>query len=612
MPLGPAIVRGVQFSEDTLCRTRAAAAMFALPSLLLLLLSLCPGPGPGPGSEAKVTRSCTETRQVLGARGYSLSLLPPAVISGEHLRICPQEYTCCSSEIEQRLTWETEATFRGLVEESGSFLVHTLAARHRKFDEVFREMLSSSEHSLALLFHRSYGHLYSQHAPVFTGLFSRLRDYYERSGEGLEDALVDFWAQLLEKMFPLLHPHYIFSPDYLFCLTRLASSPDDSLKPFGEAPRRLRLQITRALVAARAFIQGLETGRDVVSETLKMPLSEGCRQAVMRLTGCPLCRGVPSLPPCRGFCLNVAHGCLSSQGLDPDWGAYLDGLLFLAEKLQGPFSFELAAQSVGVKISEGLVYLQENSAVVSAQVFRECGNPQRAPSRARRAPAPREEVSRLWTPAAAGAAGTEEERPTTAAGTSLNRLVWELRDRLGRVRGFWAGLALTVCANPRMAADISQEAAPCWTGAGRGRYLSPVVASSLEQLENPELDRESLRSDVQTRRRRLQLRLATTRMRAAALGRDMELEDWDEEEEDASGSGEGQHYADDWMAGAAAVAPPARLPRPPRRDTSGGKGGGVLVRHNQGRSRTGGTSVGFHTQPILILFLSALALLGPR
>ena len=29
-------------------------------------------------------------------------------------------------------------------------------------------------------------------------------------------------------------------------------------------------QITRALVAARAFIQGLETGRDVVSETLKV------------------------------------------------------------------------------------------------------------------------------------------------------------------------------------------------------------------------------------------------------------------------------------------------------------------------------------------------------
>nr|XP_045374051.1 glypican-2 [Camelus bactrianus] len=482
--------------------------MYALRSLLLLLLPLCPGPGPGPGIEAKVTRSCTETRQILGARGYSLSLLPPALISGEHLRICPQEYTCCSSEIEQRLTWETEATFRGLVEESGSFLVHTLAARHRKFDEVFREMLSSSEHSLALLFHRSSGRLYAQHTPLFSGLFSRLRNYYERSGEGLDDALVDFWAQLLEKMFPLLHPQYIFSPDYLFCLTRLASSADDSLKPFGDSPRRLRQQITRAMVAARAFIQGLETGRDVVSETLKMPMSEGCRRAVMRLTGCPLCQGVPSLPPCRGFCLNVAQGCIGSQGLDPDWGAYLDGLLFLAEKLQGPFSFELAAQSIGVKISEGLMHLQENSVGVSAQV----------------------------------------QRP----------------------------------------------------GEGSG--------SQAEQLDNPELDAEASKPDLQARRRRLQPPAATTRMKAAALGRDLELEDWD----DASGSGEGQHYADDWMAGAAAVAPPARPPRPPRRDGTGGKGGGVIIRHNQDRSRTGGTSVGFHTQPILILFLSALALLGPR
>ncbi|KAI4531959.1 hypothetical protein MG293_018473 [Ovis ammon polii] len=335
--------------------------MYALRSLLLLLLPLCPGPGPGPGIEAKITRSCTETRQILGARGYSLSVLPPALISGEHLRICPQEYTCCSSEIEQRLTWETEATFRGLVEENGSFLVHTLAARHRKFDEVFREMLSSAEHSLSTLSHRSFGRLYAQHTPLFSGLFSRLRDYYERSGEGLDDALVDFWAQLLEKMFPLLHPQYIFSPDYLFCLTRLASSADDSLKPFGDSPRRLRLQITRALVAARAFVQGLETGRNVVSETLKMPLSEGCKRAVMRLTGCPLCRGVPSLPPCRGFCLNVAYGCIGSQGLDPDWGPYL------ADKIQGPFSFELAAQSIGVKISEGLMHLQENSVGVSAQ-----------------------------------------------------------------------------------------------------------------------------------------------------------------------------------------------------------------------------------------------------
>ncbi|KAM6156623.1 glypican-2 [Erethizon dorsatum] len=581
--------------------------MSALRPLLLLLLPLCPGPGLGPGGEAKVTRSCAETRQVLGARGYSLNLIPPALISGEHLQICPQEYTCCSSETEQKLIRETEATFRGLVEDSGSFLVHTLAARHRKFNEFFREMLSVSQQSLAQLFSHSYGRLYSQHALIFNGLFSRLRDYYEKSGEGLDDTLSDFWAQLLERTFPLLHPQYSFPPDFLLCLTRLTSITDGSLQPFGDSPRRLRLQITRALVAAKAFVQGLETGRSVVSETLKVPVSEGCRQALMRLTGCPLCRGVPSLMPCRGFCLNVAHGCLSSKGLEPDWGSYLDGLLLLAEKLQGPFSFELAAESIGVKISEGLMYLQENSVKVSAKAFQECGTPHPVPARHRRAPAPREEAGRQWRAAA------EEERPTTAAGTNLHRLVWELRERLGRVRGFWAGLPLTVCGDSRMAADISQEAAPCWTGVGRGRYLPPVVgASPTEQLHNPELDVDASGPDVLTRRRRLQLRAATARMRAAALGQDLDTRDTDE---DASGSGGGQQYADDWKAGTAPVAAPARPPRPPRpprREGPGGKGGGGSTRYHQGRSRSGVTSVAFHTPPIFILFSSALALLGPR
>ncbi|XP_062947700.1 glypican-2 [Cynocephalus volans] len=581
--------------------------MSALRPLLLLLLPLCPGPGPGPRSEAKVTRSCAETREVLRSRGYSLNQIPPALISGEHLQVCTQEYTCCSSETEQRLTREAEATFQGLVENSGSFLVHTLAAGHRKFDEFFREMLLVSQHSLTQLFSHSYGRLYAQHKLIFNGLFAQLRDYYGVSGEGLEDILADFWAQLLERVFPMLHPQYSFSPDYLLCLTRLASTADGSLRPFGDSPHRLRVQITRALVGARAFVQGLETGRIMVSEALKVEVSQSCSQALMHLIGCPFCQGVPSLLPCWGFCLNVVRGCLSNKGLEPEWSSFLDGILLLAEKLQGPFSYELAAESIGVRVSEGLKHLQENNAKFSAQVFQECGTPHLVPARNRRALAPPEEAGRLWTLVA------EEQRPTTAAGTNLHRLVRELRERVGRMRNFWARLSQTVCGDSRMAADISQKAAPCWTGAERGRYLAPALGGTLtERLQNPDLETEDSGADFETRRRLLHLRAATARMREAAFGSDPENQ---EAEEDASGSGGGQHYADDWMAGAAAVPPPAQppwLPRPPRRDSSGVRAGGGGARYNQGRSRSRGASIGFHTQPILILPLSALALLGPR
>ncbi|XP_060029371.1 galactose-3-O-sulfotransferase 4 isoform X2 [Erinaceus europaeus] len=201
------------------------------------------------------------------------------------------------------------------------------------------------------------------------------------------------------------------------------------------------------------------------------------------------------------------------------------------------------------------------------QVVQDCGSPQRGSTRTRRAPATWEEAGWPWK---SGAQRVPEVHPTSSGGASLRQMVWELNERLSRLRGFWTKLPLAVCADARMAADISQDAMPCWTGAGRGRYMAPVVGTSSELLENPELDGENPSPDLPTRRRRLQLRSATTRMKAAALGRDLELEEWDE---DASGSGEGQHFADDWMAGAAVVPAPARPPRPPRREGAGGKGG---------------------------------------
>lgn len=65
--------------------------------------------------------------------------------------------------------------------------------------------------------------------------------------------------------------------------------------------------------------------------------------------------------------------------------------------------------------------------------------------------------------------GVARQLLRSAAALSSVAQVWELRERLSRVRGFWAGLPVTVCGDSRMAADLSQEAAPCWTGVGRGR-----------------------------------------------------------------------------------------------------------------------------------------------
>ncbi|KAL6078053.1 hypothetical protein STEG23_004489, partial [Scotinomys teguina] len=93
-----------------------------------------------------------------------------------------------------------------------------------------------------------------------------------------------------------------------------------------------------------------------------------------------------------------------------------DAMLLVAERLEGPFNIESVMDPIDVKISEAIMNMQENSMQVSAKVFQGCGQPKPAPAlrSARSAPENFNTRFRPYNP---------EERPTTAAGTSLDRLV---------------------------------------------------------------------------------------------------------------------------------------------------------------------------------------------
>ncbi|KAF7242048.1 Glypican-6 [Varanus komodoensis] len=56
--------------------------------------------------------------------------------TGEHLRICPQEYTCCTSEMEDKLSQQSKLEFENLVEETSHFVRTTFVSRHKKFDDL--------------------------------------------------------------------------------------------------------------------------------------------------------------------------------------------------------------------------------------------------------------------------------------------------------------------------------------------------------------------------------------------------------------------------------------------------------------------------------------------
>ncbi|KAJ8246868.1 hypothetical protein GJAV_G00256250 [Gymnothorax javanicus] len=490
-------------------------------------------------------------------------------ISGEHLRMCPQDYTCCSSAMEETLSRKSELDFRSAVDDTSQFLLTTFTQRHRRFDEFFRELIDLAEKSMNQMFTKTYGKLYTQNARVFHDLFVDLRRYYTGGNVILGEVLAEFWSRLVERVFSLVNPQYQFNEEYLECVSKHA----EQLQPFGDLPRKLRIQVSRGFIASRALVQGLATGRDIVSKAAKLSVGAECVRALMRQWYCPLCRGSPNLRPCRGFCLNVMKGCLANQAdLDTEWNNFIDALVQIAEKLEGPFNMELATDSISVKVSEAIMHMQENSVSISTKVFQGCGSPRPAPGRSQRSP--REQGGnrrpfRTYSP---------EEKPTTAAGTNLDRLVSDLRERLRPMRGFWVSLPYTICNDDKMAADLTNEDR-CWNGQTRGRYLPDVTGDGLvSQINNPEVEVDIARPDVRIRQLIMELRVATNRLRNAQAGQDTEFIDSEEGSGSGGGAG-GERYSDDWPGygpNPPAYGKPPRNPsgpnRPPHtRDRTGPK-----------------------------------------
>ncbi|XP_072290714.1 glypican-2 [Eucyclogobius newberryi] len=481
-------------------------------------------------------RSCADTRQVYAEKGYSTSSAPVTHISGEHLRLCPQDYTCCSSHMEETLALQSERDFLKAVEDGSQFLLTTFTQRHRRFDEFFRELIDLSEKSMNQMFTKTYGRLFTQNSHVFQELFVELRRYYSGGSVSLSEVLSEFWSRLVERVFSLVNPQYHFTEDYLECVSKHA----EQLQPFGDVPRKLRIQVSRAFIAARALSQGLATGRDIVNKATKLTADPECVRGLMRQWYCPLCRGLTSLRPCHALCLNVMKGCLANQAdLGTEWNNFIDALYQVSEKLEGPFNMELAADSISIKVSEAIMHMQENSVSISTKVFQGCGQPR--PARAKRSPKDSEgnrRPFRTYSP---------EEKPTTAAGTNLDRLVTELKERLRPMQGFWVSLPHTICSEEKMAADVTNEER-CWNGQTRGRYLPDVTGDGLiSQINNPEVEVDTSRPDVRTRQLIMELRMASTKLKHALSGQDMDFVD--SEGEEGSGSGGGDHierYNDDW------------------------------------------------------------------
>lgn len=530
-------------------------------------------------------KNCNEVRAAYSSKGFNVNDVPNKGLQGAPLKVCPQGFSCCTVEMEEKLSQQSQSEIKAPVSRLSTNLQATFRQRHEHFDKFFRELLKNAEDSLHSMFVRTYGMMYVQNAELFKKFFEDLTRYYVGGGSAinLESMLSEFWADLLERMFRLVNVQYEFSDSYMDCV----SQHTEQLLPFGDVPRKLRIQLMRAFVAARTFTKGLSLMPEVVNKVSTVSASPSCVRAAMKMLYCPYCSGQVALKPCQNYCLNVMRGCLANQAdLDTEWNNFLDAMLSLADRLEGPFNFESVMDPIDVKISEAIMNMQENSMQVSQKVFQGCGQPQ--PSTTFRNKRSMKETSftgrfRPYSP---------DARPTTAAGTSLDRLTSDVKKKLKHAKKFWSTLPETVCAGERTAPGDE-----CWNGTAKSRYESDVIGNGLaNQVSNPDVDVDITKPDIVIRSQIAVLKEMTSWLKAAHSGNDISI-DTDED----GGSGEESGSGCDTPSCAKDQDMYFSTPPNPRVDP-------VVVRDRS----ASGLGVSSQGSVVLALFGLVLALLAPH
>ncbi|KAM8744822.1 glypican-1-like [Acanthopagrus schlegelii] len=489
-----------------------------LPELLCVLVCVCAAPGPVAGSD----RSCSDLPQFYTGKGFTLADVPQTEMSGEHLRMCPQGPTCCTSTMEENLAGLSTRETEGLIREAGRSLQAVFNGLYRSFDTYFTELHGRSERSLQEAL-SPLGPLYSQNTRLYGDLYNDLRQYYRGSAVNLDETLSEFWSRLLERTFKTSVPTDVtLSEDYLECVAK----QQETLRPFGDVPRDMKAKVIRSFVMARSFVQGLIMSGEVVRKVSQVSLSPECRKALMKLVYCPHCRGLASVKPCSNYCSNVMKGCLANQAdLDPEWQNLIDTMIQVASSFRTEPSLDVVLSSIPARIYEAVQFLQENMDTFTARVYQTCGTPGEPGTGS---PTVHEQRKK------SGSLTASEYKPSPTAGFRLEMQVSDLSSKLGEMRQYWIQLPVALCGK---VAPVGTGQDKCWNGITKARYLPEVMGDGLaNQINNPEVELDITKPDMIIRQQIMQLKIMSNRLKNALEGNDVDFQD---ASDDISGSGSG-------------------------------------------------------------------------
>ncbi|KAK9310801.1 hypothetical protein QLX08_000093 [Tetragonisca angustula] len=470
---------------------------------------------------------CDAVRPYFESQGFPATDIPKEAISSKELKVCGSVRSggevCCSADMEVRLQARARDKHEKATKETLQRLHQVLSTRGTRFHGFFRDLLANSKKVFHEMFKKTYGILYEQNSFVFTDLFKELENYYAKGTVDLDDTMDNFFNTLYQKMFTVLNSQYNFDNKYLECVGEHMKE----IRPFGDVPQKLGVQIKRSFVATRAFSQALTVAADVLKNMQSLKPSADCAAALTRMTVCPSCSGITgNVLACGDMCANVMKGCLAQHAaLDAEWNHFVEAVDKVADRLLGPFNIEMLVRPINLKISEAIMNFQENSNDVSQRVFTGCGRP--VLGRRRRRDNRELELESL---------NFDQETLTDDRAALLDKLVKETRQRVRDSRQFWVYLPYKLCNDGLVVPPSNTK--ECWNGTHVDKYIYPVSSNGEEQKLNPEVRVTGTRPTI-VRDQVFALTTITNRLKSAYNGQDVDWIDTEDTEWNGSGSGSG-------------------------------------------------------------------------
>ncbi|CAG9823380.1 unnamed protein product [Phaedon cochleariae] len=467
--------------------------------------------------------------------------------------------SCCTKELEKEAYKYNQILVDKYIRSSISKVSSILDIRARKFDEHFQGMMKQSKKEFHEMFERTYGKIYLQNSDVFIDFFVELETYYRKGTVRLSETMDTFFGILYQRMFKVINAQYMFDDAYLECV----SGHMTDMKPFGDVPHKLGIQLRRSFVATRTFHKALVRGAEAADRLADLKVNADCYAASAAMRYCGACRGQQESGGgvCSGYCTKTMQGCFGVYGeVSPSWDSFVDAIDKVSERLLGPYNIEIVVEPLNIKISEAIMNFQESGLNVSRKIYSLCGKPPQYSRPKRDGPpavgfdsrpkregaglreGPPSEGLEIEIEPMRGTGGRRKHKKTAAtveSRSALEKIILDIKQKIKETKQFWLNLPYQYCNNLSLL-DPSNDTAPCWNGTNTSPTPTHPRTSDAPLLP-PLLSEQTFA-----------LQGLTDKLRKAHQGQEVEMVDDTEEVLDGSGSGSGDGDEED------DVEPPSR------------------------------------------------------